>query len=252
MNNTIENSKNNLLKSQFIYKYRTINSTIEILKNNSLWFSKPNNFNDPFDCQVFPDTNNSKEEIKTYLMTNQYKCLNKTYANKLVTLINPCLWNNIIEKSLKELVNEYGICSFTKRNNNILMWSHYTDSHEGVCLKFDINKDPCFFGFPILVNYQKDYPKYNIIKNRDEIFTNIIFTKSIEWVYEEELRVFKIDKTGLIPFKKECLVEIIFGCNSSEFHIHEIMKLASINNFNIKFKKANKKHNEFGLNIINL
>jgi hypothetical protein len=28
------------------------------------------------------------------------------------------------------------ICSFTEKNNNNLMWSHYTDNHRGICVEY--------------------------------------------------------------------------------------------------------------------
>lgn len=34
------------------------------------------------------------------------------------------------------------VCSFTERNDSIVMWSHYSDNHEGFCIEYDISKLP--------------------------------------------------------------------------------------------------------------
>ena len=72
----------------------------------------------------------------------------------------------------------------------------------------------------------------------------------MEWKYEEEFRVIKIDTQGLLPFKKEALTEIIFGINSSENDIKDIMKLVIDKNFQVTYKKTQRKNREFGIDII--
>ena len=37
------------------------------------------------------------------------------------------------------LINNIGIFSLSKVPDNILMWSHYADSHKGIVLEFDSN-----------------------------------------------------------------------------------------------------------------
>ena len=41
---------------------------------------------------------------------------------------------------LPPLVNKMGVCSFGADPSNILMWSHYTDHHTGVCIQLELAK----------------------------------------------------------------------------------------------------------------
>jgi len=55
----------------FIYKYRPIDAkghTKRILTHSELYFSRPLNFNDPFDCRPDFSITASNNQIKKYLM----------------------------------------------------------------------------------------------------------------------------------------------------------------------------------------
>lgn len=94
---------------------------LESFRENYLWFSKPKFFNDPFDCNM--------EVIKYY----------NNFLNSI---------NTIAEKADDLIINstkEFGICCFSKTNNNIHMWSHYADSHKGICIEYDSSEFNDYF-----------------------------------------------------------------------------------------------------------
>ena len=223
----------------FLHKYRTIDSTKKMLENNSMWFSSPKNFNDPFDCQIIPNTNNTESEIRKFLRDNINDLSDSEIDNLAkITFNQPSKWKNTIEKTFDSIINSTGICCFTENPKNLLMWSHYTDCHKGVCLKFNLLKDPSFFVYPLPVNYQDKYPDYNHLGDRNDLIKDIILTKSSDWKYENEIRVMKLNKIGLVPFKKECLEEIIFGYRTEQKDIDSIMELSKSRGFNIEFKRS--------------
>jgi len=240
--------------SQHLFKYRTIDSVKQLLENNSLWFSSPIDFNDPFDCPIVPNTNNTEDEIREFIRVNVPKRMSSDEISNLAAKVfsEPGRWKKTIEQTYSTVIKSAGICCFTKNDTNLLMWSHYSDSHKGVCIKFDILKDPEFFFCPLPVVYSKEYPTFNHLNNRDNRVKDVVLSKSIDWQYEDEIRVLKMNLKGLLAFKKEALIEIIFGCNSSEENIQEVIELAEKENYRIKFKKANKKEREFGLIIVDL
>lgn len=235
-----------------LFNYRTIEICKLILENNTMKFSSPKNFNDPFDCQIIPDTNNSQEEIADFLRSNNFNKLSESQIQKLVkeTTESPEKWKQTIEPTFEKIINSTGVCCFTPEENNLLMWSHYTNSHKGVCLKFNILKDLDFFIYPFPMKYSDEYPIYNHLKNRDTLVTDMVLTKSKIWEYEKEIRVIKVNNVGFIKFNKDSLEEIVFGCNTTEKEIEEIKDIATKNNYNIVFRKAIKKQKEFGLEII--
>lgn len=232
----------------FIYRYRPINSFFDdIFIKNSLWFSNPQDFNDPFDCRVLIDTKNTFDEIRSYLEGQGVSvCLSKTLAQNV--LKKPKEFNKTINESIEKNIYVSGICCFSKVCDNILMWSHYTNSHKGVCLKYDITKDPDFFMTPVYVNYQKEYEPLNYIREQKEILNKLIRVKSLDWEYEKEIRILKPQNSGLISYKKEALVEVIFGCKTDKNEITRIKKLLKDNGFShVKFSQAVMKNDEYGL-----
>lgn len=88
------------------------------------------------------------------------------------------------------------------------MWSHYADSHKGICLEFDIKRGGFFYNNPLPVQYRKRYPKFELSDYQDEenmMFTmhqQAICTKSVLWKYEKEWRVIADDGCGLKKFDK--------------------------------------------------
>ncbi len=94
-----------------------------------------------------------------------------------------------------ELVDsEYRICSFSQNNNSMLMWSHYTQNHEGIMVEYQFGGD-----LPPKVGIGKVKYTNNGKRNKEQskyIFNQFLLTKNKEWSYEEEIRLmsYKMDK----------------------------------------------------------
>ena len=236
---------------RYIYKYTDIESLKLILKNATLKFSKPSDFNDPFDCNITIDTNNSTEEIDAYiemlrqnesLTDEQIKIKRKKYHNpdELFALTN---------KSVKESKEILGVTCFSRLFDNILMWSHYSDKHKGVCIKFDLLSDADFFMTPFIVEYSDKYPTYNYLSNREGLAQFLLKTKSIDWEYEKEIRVMKRGH-GFYSFQKDSLVEIIFGAKTNNLEKVELKRLVDKFGYNkTDFKTAKISETDFKLEI---
>src|SRR5262245_61537973 len=55
------------------------------------------------------------------------------------------------------------VCFSAKRDDN-LMWSHYSDSHRGICLEFDVSEENGLGGAKSVI-YADDYPTVNYYTN---------------------------------------------------------------------------------------
>jgi hypothetical protein len=119
-------------------------------------------------------------------------------------------WSEL-EKVKSTVLGSKGILSLSTNPTDILMWSHYTNSHEGFVLGFEILKDVQFFSVPLHVKYSQDYPAFKYLTEPDKIVSHGLLTKSKFWKYEGEIRVIK-NQQGLHTFAKDCLVEIVLGC----------------------------------------
>lgn len=239
---------------QYLYKYRV--SDIKknpyfdsIITSNSMMFSAPTSFNDPFDCQLHPVTLPTLNDIYTFL-SNQLPVGTPTATiNNLAqnAFNNPTAFAQILENAIQ--FKTKGVLCLSQEPDNILLWSHYSDNHYGVCLKFDILQDLDFFSIPLHCIYDNNYPVYNHLTNSGEIVNMMIKTKFKHWEYEKEIRIFK-QSHGLFNFKKEALTEVIFGCSTPQTEIDRIKKLCADNSYtHTTFQKTEKRIFNYGLTL---
>ena len=127
-----------------IYKFfSNIEFLLSSLKNSQLWFSKVEDFNDPFEWDV-PyriDTTKNEEQIIKYIRDNSFHKPESYIKIKIdFYLSNPSKLEEEFNKTLAYREKK-GVCCFTKEENltNILMWSHYADNHKGIVLGLDVN-----------------------------------------------------------------------------------------------------------------
>jgi len=96
--------------------------------------------------------------------------------------------------------------------HNPLLWSHYGDRHRGIALGFDLDATKCK-----RVKYVEERPELRTIDLA--VAHELLFTKYVDWKYEEEIRTFTnlndIDpetKLYFADFGEDCaLREVILG-----------------------------------------
>ena len=247
-----------------IIKYCPIDNNLrKNILNNQIWFSNPTEFNDPFDCQykIIPYGN---EEEKRELVEKLIKWESIEQKDKNIFLEKNIEEFNFIIESLRKIHDAMGIACFSidkeyKKNEDLLLWGHYADSHKGVRLKFDILDDILYMfelkylRDPILnlrkVDYKKEYLILNYIRDSESLPTKLFSTKSECWQYENEARIIS-HKSGPVKFRKEALSEIVFGCKlkPTDDDVKDVIKLVKSCNYpNVNFLLATKKENQFGL-----
>lgn len=206
-----------------IFKFFSNNeNALDGIYKSYLYFSHYNSFNDPFDCN-------------TLLIRIPYK------SNISV--------NPKYEEDLKEALNIRGICCFSRNKDSILMWSHYANSHKGFCIEFYENNDSLKFN-PIDINYVEQFEKPNFIKNPLVSINHLIYTKAIDWEYENELRLLKKVKSNSIEDRKisyevEKIKSIYFGIKADKNLCDKIYKHLKLKNKSISFYKGYFNENKF-------
>jgi hypothetical protein len=215
---------------KILYKYRSLSGnnfefTHDIFLKNELFFSRPDQINDPFDCKTFPYLENiTKDQIlKRVENINPKKFA--TIGTDLVKIKQTI--NNKSESELRIYLRDkfkshqnVGALSLSEKNLDILMWGHYTDSHKGICIGFDYNK--LLFDFngkfpiPAKVRYpsSNEYPKWNpFAYEKKELIKKLYLTKALCWKYEKEWRFILPEKGGsLQKFDPDALVSVHLGC----------------------------------------
>lgn len=154
-----------------LYKYMKPETALIVLKNKTLRYSEPSEFNDYYDANppyVFADTTITKEQ-----------------SDFLRTVLNP-----LTEKSR--------ILSLSSTNNHIMMWGHYTGCNKGVVIGFNPNAER--FKKATKVNYDDNivkipgsyYELTNVLKNINpflKALETLFTTKRLCWRYENEWRI---------------------------------------------------------------
>jgi len=203
--------------SMMIYKYMPCDDErLNALKINQLWMSPPQRFNDPFDCDHLIGTDMSHDE-RLRVIAEVGSCnTDKLSARPDITKI-------IIQKDgadyFKKKLLQIGICCFSSGWNSVAMWSHYADSHRGICLGYDARDLIGKTGYSFApVEYQVDPPQIHISDVAFDFETAIhryIFKKKTEWEREKEWRLVRLlGGKGLVESPMS-LHSVIIGINTS-------------------------------------
>lgn len=159
-----------------------------------------------------------------------------------------------IKESIKVIRDEkfkkIGISCFSRNNKNLLMWSHYADSHRGFCLEFDSKHEPFSKAFSVI--YQSDIPVLNtdLLFNEyenEEAIKKLLSFKSKNWSHEEELRIFYQESNKSYTYNAKLLKAIYFGLKTDESEIQVICSAVKLHNPDVKFFKMKRVENKFGL-----
>ena len=254
-----------------LYKYRHFDEdghTLSILTEGKLWLSSARNFNDPFDTAI------------TYDFSNLYEKEAEDWARVAVERCNPDLTPDeksvhafqrlaelryipgYIEKLKNDCIekqyDKFGICSLSGVKDNLLLWAHYARNHTGICIGFHTNilenyADQLAKTGELLdlnpVKYLKDSQKidfFTAMLNQDiKDITTLLYTKSIDWSYEEEFRLVYWEQTNFsLTIDLKAVSEVILGCCISPVYRKLILTIcSSLENKPAVFQA--KRNNEF-------
>lgn len=237
-----------------LYKYRAFNEhSLQSLINEVAWFSKPSSFNDPFDCCINIDTNRIEESIRgavKELYSKTGKDITDIPENEFKVTENDKKAFDSLKSSLHKLTQNIGILSLSSVNDDILMWGHYADSHNGFCIEYSRTPDNIMGKQSEPVNYEGNFPSLSAQEatSQSEAFKKLLLTKSTHWSYEKEWRI--IEAAGDKAFQFPCDIKsIIFGLKMNEQNRFTIRRI--LEGRNIAFKEATKDSLKFSLCINN-
>jgi len=193
-------------RPKILYKYRSIAPSLResyvrsLLAHQSpkIYLSTPSEFNDPFECQpeVLVDSGDPLVAGKSRL-----EVLDTVRAN---------------------LRDQMLVYSMSAINNHILMWSHYANSHRGICLGFAADGRDDIFAFAEPIVYQEALLVFDLRSDRDPIESakNVALVKGTRWAYEQEWRIALVgrapDRDREVAFEPATLTEVILGCEISK------------------------------------
>jgi hypothetical protein len=107
---------------------------------------------------------------------------------------------NVVENNVKN----WRMYCLTLHPDSIMMWSHYSCKHTGICLEFDTTGNS--FGGARKVTYRDDFPTITpaLLGNGTALTETILLTKSQHWSYEAEYRLLLRDRKLDPTFSLTC------------------------------------------------
>ena len=231
---------------RILYKYIDIEGAKYMLGGKNLQFTNASQLNDPFDChpKLLDYSNVPKHKLQGWIPE---EC-----------------WKKKEENDALNFRNDTWLCSLSKVNDSLLMWTHYCYNHKGICIGLDLDKvlesvPPLFsqvYLQPLVyeVQYQDIIERpsaYNnrILNDAVDTFSYQWRTKAKEWAYEKEVRLIWYNPNPMyarltpeqaehhkerkwteihyyLPMKGECFASIYFGVSIDPAVKEKIMKYA--------------------------
>lgn len=231
-----------------LYKYLGPDR-VGILFNLNIRFSQSSALNDPFESAYLIDMQTHKHE---FLRTNEadlFKFMQENGWDTSDSEIKQTMQEALqdikrhaeeimapasVGKDLAEFFSRaLGVLSLSRVHDNLLMWAHYANSHKGFVLGLD-DAHPFFHEEDGRGN--KSHPRnvvYTSVRALSEpsdpnFYEKFLCQKSIEWAYEEEVRIFRAfgrskaefashppDKVHLFALPPECIKRVFIGANAS-------------------------------------
>lgn len=217
-----------------LYKYRNVTEySLDNIKNSTVWLSNAFDFNDPFDSAITfdaynllnkgfreniegtRDTRNLKEiisddelkRIKSSLdplnefgkiIIQKDPKIRDSDRQRLISIIGQVAkgqTDEMVSYFNKKMQKSIRVCCLTEKNDSIIMWSHYANCHNGICVEYEIDSEHFKnMIFPVIYS-EKLFDMTNTFeKAQTESFNNLFATvaamyKSPEWSYEKEWRI---------------------------------------------------------------
>ena len=108
------------------------------------------------------------------------------------------------------------------------MWSHYADSHKGICIEIEIPDNSDIIKD---VQYGKDLPTPNASNDNKRIVEEILSHKLLPWQYEDEVRYIRfcdnINNRNTNEYLDVQIKKVYLGCNLSEDEAERYQRLIS-------------------------
>lgn len=206
-----------------------------------------------------PACGNGTESSNKLLSTNATLSKAPTEYKKALrqSLSADNIWNKASVKAsaktmfykIKTAFELSGIFCASKRMDNYLLWAHYADKHQGAVLEFVPNaeKDSMLLlaedveystQRPHLFESHRDYLFKTMFQGTNEVLSEytkrITKTKSIEWAYEEEIRLYQPllvntingERNRCLTYHDDELRSVYLGCKMPDEFKREIVDLA--------------------------
>ena len=239
--------------------------TIDSLCQDRLFFASPSSFNDPLDCMPTIIPNSSLDTLRDLLKFLIHRRVDaetttslsrarvegeraRAYARRRASEAASRELQDIAYRATNpeyetpreqaeihlltsqiemELMRHYerGVCCFSTAYNSPLLWSHYGDQHKGICIGYDLERNPKPTLHKVVYGGNRNILTSTIARALldnepvalQDLDRDVLLRKAAGWKYEREWRLI-----GSHGIQDSCvrLKEVTFGlrCSSAARH----------------------------------
>ena len=163
-------------------------------------------------------------------------------------------------KTIEATINaQYRLYCLSSKSDSELMWAHYSNKHQGICLEFDADNE--LFSQALKLSYLEDYPLFDIANETVDENLMPLTTKSMAWNYEDEYRLIAQEGKAAAPvdtimtqgnnieLPDGALTAIIFVCLAQKVTLDAISEMVDQSAYPIKLMRAVRVRDQYKLSI---
>jgi hypothetical protein len=236
--------------------------------NGVVRFTRPSDFNDPWDCKpVFSVPEDKKERASLVrwiaaASTRRGAALDPVERERRVEelITDP----NALRRSMdhteaemqRQMDTRYRVYCLTTKPACPLMWAHYADHHRGICLEINVRQPNLCSA--IQVQYRKTYASFRLDDHRD---VSPFYTKSSDWQYEDEYRLIAEEERGAFDHRtlktqdqfyklpSGSVMSIIIGAKAPEETHKTVRDIVNRSGSNVLLRQARRAPSRYELLI---
>lgn len=239
-----------------------------ILRDNAIYCSRPTDFNDPWDCRPFFNTDllSDPAEMQKHIDWAVRICrrdgkMSEAYIARMQDQLRD---RAILEGKVREttmatqqaVLERYRVYCLCPDVTNALMWAHYADSHRGICLEFNVRNEVICCALE--AQYCPEFPMTP--QYSDDLAENLLplLAKSDVWKYENEYRLIAqgaanatahdtlLATNGFLRLPDGTLRAIIVGCQGPYDAVQDLVRKCKAD---VSVLRARKLDNRYALEI---
>lgn len=233
--------------------------TQNMFVNRELWFSYPNSFNDPFDCNLPLNIDGAtNKDVEDYYKKGASE---ENYKHNMPQNFDPeSLWENngcfkeAFDNLRNKIYNQSSCYCWSTNEKSIPMFAYYADGHKGLCaeFKFPDNHEAVKDAFKI--ECIPNFPELNFLTlvkgTKEQLVKSLIATKANCWEHEGEYRVFRENtREGNVKYDDSCLKRIILGAKATKEYEMAVRNWLSDWKAKVQLARAKPSDKEFKLII---
>lgn len=212
-----------------LYKFRplgdgeSLSRVEDILLNHRFYCPSASSFNDPMECRFRTSFDATPQEKTDYAIKwlRKSEGLSARKAREQASVRLDQMQREGPARVRHLILKEIGMVCFVSTMDSLLMWSHYANGHNGICIELSARtlSHADFFGQASPVTYQDDLPVVNFFCDEPmDRVRKVVYTKSCAWSYEHEYRlvVREPQRSRLYDFNPLLITSVYLGCRVSD------------------------------------